>query len=249
MLPPNAHDHQFPLLLFVQGSAWRKQNMAGHLVQLLPFCKRGYVVAMVEYRSSKIAGFPAQIEDTKKALHFMVGHQKEFHIDPERIFLWGDSSGANTALSTGLTLHNNLLEDDQAAVFSDIQVRGIIDFYGPINLLTMNDQPSIQDHMGSDSPEGAFIGHKRVDQHPELAQKTSPLHFIRKDANIPPIFIIHGDHDRIVPFEQSVELYRKLKAEDKQVVFYQLKGADHGDEAFYKDNVYDLVEKFIHQNS
>ena len=81
----------FPLILFIQGSAWFKQESGQQLAQLVDCARRGRVIAMVEYRPSTIAPFPAQIKDARTAARFMLKHAAEYHADPERLVIWGRS--------------------------------------------------------------------------------------------------------------------------------------------------------------
>ena len=82
----------------------------------------------------------------------------------------------------------------------------------------------------------------------ELAQKTVAENYISKERTIPPILILHGTKDRIVPYNQSELLYEKLKENDKVVMMYRLKGADHGDPAFWNDNVLNIIDNFLQKN-
>lgn len=54
---------QYPCLVYVQGSAWMKQNINAKLGMLARLAEKGYVIAVVEYRHSGIASFPAQAID------------------------------------------------------------------------------------------------------------------------------------------------------------------------------------------
>ena len=49
--------------------------------------KKGYVIAVVEYRHSGIAAFPAQIQDARDAVRFMKIHGGEYHADLENVFV------------------------------------------------------------------------------------------------------------------------------------------------------------------
>lgn len=40
----------YPLIMYTQGSAFKRQNLTRHLVPLIEVAKHGYVVAIVEYR-------------------------------------------------------------------------------------------------------------------------------------------------------------------------------------------------------
>ena len=96
-------NEKYPLIVYVQGSAWHKQNVYQHVGQLNYLCKQGFVVAIVQYRESDLAPFPAQIEDTKTAIRFLRKHHEEYFIDEQNVFLFGDSSGGHVALVSGLT--------------------------------------------------------------------------------------------------------------------------------------------------
>ena len=72
---------KYPLVVYIQGSAWRKQNVYRNLVALGDFARRGYVVAIVEYRPSDTAIFPAQIEDTRDAIKFMLDNSDKYNAD------------------------------------------------------------------------------------------------------------------------------------------------------------------------
>ena len=77
----------------------------------------------------------------------------------------------------------------------------------------------------------------------EIAQQTNPMNYL--DGDIPPILIAHGTKDRLVAFKQSVKLYKTLKEKNKEVVFYRMKGADHGGPMFFCEEMLDEVVKFI----
>ncbi len=237
-------EKRYPLAVFVQGSGWRKQDVYCNLPRLADFAKRGYIVAVVEYRPSEVAPFPAQVQDTKTAIRFLRKHADDYHILPDQVFLWGDSSGGHTALLAGLTAGEAALDTDLYGEYG-CGVRAVVDYYGPTDIAKMNDVLSTQNHCAADSPEGLLIGGLAVLEHPELTAPTVPMNYIRRGTPIPPVFILHGDKDRLVPFEQSVMLYDKLKEENKTAELYKLKGADHGGAAFWTDTVLDLVEGFL----
>jgi acetyl esterase/lipase len=233
-----------PCIIYIQGSAWKKQNVYVNIPQLVKFAARGYVIVSVEYRHSGIAPFPAQIQDAKTAVRFMRKHAEQYNIDPENIFIWGDSSGGHTALFAGITSGNVDLDTDEYAAYSD-QVNAIIDYYGPTDIVQMNFEPSVMNHSEPGSPEGLLIGGLEVLENQEKAQLTNPVNYISEEKAIPPVLIAHGDMDRLVPLNQSDLLVSKLKACGKEFEYYCLAGADHGTAEFWTEKMYDIVEKFI----
>lgn len=83
---------------------------------------------------------------------------------------------------------------------------------------------------------------------PEWTDAVNPMNYISEEREMKPLLIIHGDKDRVVPFQQSVLLYEKMRATQKTVEFYKLEGADHGGDAFLKEPVCDVVEEFLKKN-
>ena len=237
----------FPLVVYVQGSAWFKQDLGYEIPQLSRFARKGYVVAVVEYRPSPVAPFPAQLKDAKTAIRFLRRNAATYSIDPDKIALWGDSSGGHTAVMTGVTLSDPELSDE-SPTDEPIQIKAVVDFYGPIDISKMNLEPSTQDHRDPSSPEGMLIGGVHVLDNPGKVKPTVPITHLDKTKEIPPFLIIHGNKDRLVPFGQSVLLYEALKQNDKSVVMYKLDGADHGGPSFWTDEVLEIVDRFLREH-
>jgi acetyl esterase/lipase len=237
-------NNTYPLIMYIQGSAWFEQNTGSELAQLARFAQRGFVIAVVEYRPSPVAPFPAQVKDTKTALRFMKKHAATYHADPHRIIVWGDSSGGHTAVMVGVSLDDARL-DDESPISDPLAVNAVVDYYGPSDISTMNEEPSTMDHIAPESPEGMVIGGLNVLENSEEVKPTVPMNYLSEDKALPPFLIVHGSKDRLVPFGQSVMLFAALRKANKVAEFYQLKGADHGGAAFWSKSVLDLVERFV----
>jgi acetyl esterase/lipase len=234
-----------PTIIYVPGSAWHKQDVYNIVPMLTKVAGRGFVVALVEYRPSEEAVFPAQILDAKAAVRFMKEHANEYSADINKVVIFGDSSGGHTALMTAFTAEEQLVEHNKCVKTFDCSVKGVIDYYGPTNISKMNDAPSIMDHIDADSPEGFLIGRKNVLGNMDLVEPTIVTNYISESKYIPPALIFHGDKDRLVPLTQSALLYEALRDAGKDATFYKIQGADHGGAPFWADSVLDIVEKFI----
>ncbi len=90
-------ERTWPCITFIQGSAWMKQYVYQKVGMIARLAQRGYVVAIVEYRHSGIAHFPAQIIDAKNAVRFLRAHAEEYKLNPSQMFLMGDSSGGQVS--------------------------------------------------------------------------------------------------------------------------------------------------------
>ena len=247
IIKPISPQQKTPLILFIPGSAFHRQNVKERVAQLAVLAVKGYAVALLEYRGSEDAVFPAVVLDAKEGLIFMKQNAEKYNIDTEKVVVMGDSSGAYTALMAGLTYGVEKLEDE-VVCGKDYRVRGIIDFYGPTNIMTMNEEPSSQDHRTADSPEGCLIGGYEVLKHPELSEPTIIKNYLGDGRALPPVIMFHGSNDELVPFGQSCELYEAPRAVGSDVELYQIEGAHHGDRQFWSKTVLDMVEKFIEKN-
>lgn len=236
-------DRKWPLIVFVRGSAWFKQDMYGLIPMVARFAARGYAVAMPEYRHSGIAAFPCQVQDAKSCIRFMRMHAEEYAIDPEQVLLWGGSSGGHTAVLAALSAGMPELDTPDYGEYAET-VKGVIDYYGVVDITLPDGFPTTLNHQQADSPEGQFLGHIDVNEHPDLAQKTVITNYVHEARSIPPVFIMHGSKDRTVSFAQSVRLYEKLRECGKDVTFVRLNGADHGGPAFWTETALDSVEAF-----
>lgn len=237
-------DRKWPLIVFIRGSAWFKQDVCGIIPLVSQFAIRGYAVAMPEYRHSGIAAFPCQVQDAKTCIRYMRMHAAEYHIDPEQIVLWGGSSGGHTAALAALSAGMPELDTPDYGEYSE-SVCGVVDCYGVMDITMPDGFPSTPNHQQADSPEGHFLGHVNVNDHPELAQRTIITNYVSADRDIPPVFLIHGSKDRTVNFNHSLRLYEKLRACHKDVTFVRLHNADHGGGAFWRKDVLDLIEAFV----
>jgi acetyl esterase/lipase len=68
---------------------------------------------------------------------------------------------------------------------------------------------------------------RRIDRHPEVFRKASPIAQVHRDA--PPFLVIHGSGDSVIPVAQARSFVERLRGISRSVVSYiELPGAGHG---------------------
>ena len=238
-------DETYPCIVYVQGSAWLKQNINSKLGVLSRLAEKGYVIAVVEYRHSGIAPFPAQAIDTRNAIRFIKIHASEYKADATKMFVAGDSSGGHSAFFSQL-----IKEDSNENIYpeADANVKGIISMYGALSIMFEDGMPSTLNHHQPDSPEGMEMGGVDLRNNPDLCRKMSVECNINEDTPLPPILMFHGTKDRTVNPKISVVVYKLLKKYNKNVKLYMLEGADHGGSEFFTERILDIIEEFIQSN-
>jgi acetyl esterase/lipase len=206
-----------PIVINIHGGGWNhgtKESQTG----FTSFFKAGFAVANIEYRLTPQAKAPAAIEDARCALIYIIRHAKELNVDVNKIVIMGGSAGAHLALMAGLLANDHRFDGNCAGV-ENIKVAAIIDKYG---ITDVNDW-AYGPHITSKSAT-AWLGDKAKDE--AFIKSVSPLSYVNK--NNPPVFIVHGDADPVVPYEESVELHKKLSATGVKTVFMTVPGGKHG---------------------
>jgi dipeptidyl aminopeptidase/acylaminoacyl peptidase len=101
-----------------------------------------------------------------------------------------------------------------------------------------------QTHSIPDSPESELIGKNLADA-PELVKAANPETYITNDD--PPFFIQHGLIDHLVPYQQSVNLAKKLEQDigKEKVSIELLPGTDHGGPNYQTEQNIDKVFGFL----
>jgi acetyl esterase/lipase len=148
-------------------------------------------------------------------------------IDGDRILAWGASAGGHLAALLGLTGAAGVLEGDVGVTGVSSSVCGVIDWYGPTDLVAMegqSDGSGPMDHDSAGSPEGSLIGGV-VSDLPERAREASPISYVHRGA--PPFQIKHGAADKAVPRIQSQSLATALARAGGRVDFELVEGSDH----------------------
>lgn len=247
LILPDAISPRTPLVVYVTGSAFHWQNIPQTIPRLCLLANKGAAVASVQYRGAEAAPFPAQALDVKAAVRFIKGIAPKYGLNPANVFLMGDSSGGHTALIGGITAGAEFEETVYAEHSSE--VRGIIDLYGVVDISRMNDELSAFDHTTADCPAGLLIGGVTVPDHPALYEPTVVTRYITPERRLPPVLILHGTNDEVVPFGQSCLLYERLRECGKQARFYAVEGAHHGGREFWAEQTLGIIADFLAENS
>ena len=242
----NEPDRKYPCLVYVQGSAWKEQDLYMSVCCLDEIVKKGFAVAIAQYRHTGQAPFPAQIRDARNAIRYMRAHAEEYRVSPDEIFIGGDSSGGHTAVFCALAEEGG---DMDGSLFPGVsaEVRGVLDYYGTVTLLMEDGFPTTRSHHTPKAPEGQLLGGIYVMEHPELTAKASAVTHITPDKKLPPFCIFHGTKDRTANARQSVELYERLRACGKDARLYLIAGADHCGPEFWAEEAVNAAVGFMRE--
>ncbi|MCX8035842.1 MAG: alpha/beta hydrolase [Candidatus Sumerlaeia bacterium] len=220
---PEKAEGKLPLIVWVHGGAWMGGDKKS--CPALRMLERGYVVASINYRLSQEAIWPAQIQDCKAAIRWLRANADKYHIDPDRIGVWGSSAGGHLVALLGTTGDVKALEGNEGPQGVSSRVQAVCDFFGPTDFTKIGNFPSNLNHNAPDSPESKLLG-VPILEHPEKCAEANPITYITKDD--PPMLIMHGDKDMTVPINQSELLYEAMKKAGLDVTYHVVAGGGHG---------------------
>ncbi len=215
-LPPNT-GKPTSVIINIHGGGWNhgvKESQTGYN----SFFKAGMAVANIEYRLTGQATAPAAIEDTRCALIYLIKNAKALNIDVNKIVIMGGSAGGHLALMGGL-LGNDRRFDTNCQGKEDIKVAAIIDKYGITDVWDWAYGKNV-----TSKSANKWLGDKQKDE--AFAQSVSPIFYVDKKS--PPTFIVHGDADPTVPYQQSVALHKKFVDMGVKTEFITVPGGLHG---------------------
>jgi acetyl esterase/lipase len=233
-----------PAIVYFFGGAFMRGSKDSGISHLLPFARRGYVCASVEYRLSGEVKFPAPVQDCKCAIRFLRGNRAALGIDPNGIGVCGQSAGGYMATMLGVTGGVAAFEGNGGWADYSSQVQAVCDWFGPTDFLRMNAAGSTMDHDAADSPESLFIGGP-IQENRERAAEANPITYVTPEQSIPPFLIVHGDQDPLVPFNQSELLAAALASVGADYRFHRVVGGGHGGTDFDGGEVRAIVDAFF----
>jgi acetyl esterase/lipase len=241
-LPPKTNKPA-PVLINMHGGAWRhgaKEDQSGFAT----YFKLGFAVANVEYRLSQQGLAPAGIEDVRCSMLYLINHSDSLNIDVNKIVFCGNSAGAHLALLAALAdnVNDHLFDKDCPRANKPYHVAAVIAQSTPSVLF---ETTAAGEKVLKDGAIYEWFGPRKDDV--TFAKQLSPVTYI--DKNDPPVFLTHGNADKRVPYQQSVDLDAKLTAAGVKHVFITIDGGGHGGYPKEKQNeIKEAIAAFLKEN-
>ncbi|MES2881244.1 MAG: alpha/beta hydrolase [Bacteroidota bacterium] len=214
---PSTEKKPTPVVINIHGGGWNK-GVKESQTGFNTFFKQGFAVANIAYRLTGYATAPAAVEDARCALIYLIKNAKELNIDANKIVVMGGSAGGHLALMAGMLGNDNRFDTNCPGV-ANIKVAAIIDKYGITDVWDWGYGKNITSKSAT-----RWLGDKANDE--AFAKSVSPLNYVNK--NTPPVFIVHGNADPTVPYQQSVDLHKKLLEAGVKTEFITVEGGLHG---------------------
>jgi acetyl esterase len=241
----------YPAIVWVHGGGF----VSGDKKQIPPYVMNpiydaGFSMISVNYRLAPKDPFPAATDDVEAGIHYIKEHASEFRVDPDRLFLMGESAGGLLVSFVG------------AAAKPENRVAGVVSFYGEHDLITrVAENPCILDGRAEPKPPtgclspgiAAFLGIKEVNPETmKVVRAASAVTYVKRD--MPPFLLIHGTHEFHVPFEQAMSMKLTMDKAGADCTLIPIIGGAHGSGGWeklpqgkeYKEQMIAWLKKHAH---
>jgi acetyl esterase/lipase len=180
----------------------------GYLSPLLN--EKGFTVFAVRHGSRPRYPMSAIVSDVRRAVRFIRQHAGEYGVDPNRIGVYGGSSGGQLALLLGTTADSGDPSASDTLLRESSRVAAVVAFFPPTDLFRWVNRRAF--------PATATLTEVEAAQY-------SPLRFVSPgDA---PSLIVHGEADRVVPIVEGETMYAALNRAGVAASFIRMGGAGH----------------------
>lgn len=203
-----------PCIVAIHGGGW----VVNRRVWFEPFAKylasKGLAAVTIDYRKLPGVKIMDIIHDSKAAVRWVRANAEKYGIDPNSIGAIGASAGGHLVTLLGTTPNNPKLEGSGGNSQVSSAVQAVVGIATPA--FNLEKESKLNKRLGVSKNELKAI---------------SPYENI--DAKSAPLYLIHGTEDRVVPADNSQDLYDKYLAVGAHVELTWIEGEGHG---FYEGN-------------
>ena len=205
-------------VLILPGGGYQMLTVPGEGAEPARFFLSHNVAAFVlRYRHGPRYHYPTTLLDAQRALRLIRARAQEYHIDPAKVGVFGGSAGGHLAAMLATLYDNKLFPEAPyiADATDGLSARPafVLLLYPVIDLTD-----DAVTHKGSRT--------NLTQDNPALYDPLSPQKHVTRDT--PPVFIVHGTNDRLVPVKNSLLLYEACLKAGVPVEMHILENGPHG---------------------
>jgi acetyl esterase/lipase len=213
-----------PVHVYVHGGGWvSKDRHAARLPHTLGVFElmgdQGWVGISADHRLvGGATTLDDAVADVKDLLRYLRLFGRDHGIDPDRMSLWGASSGGHLALMAALSEQGEFPGDPSLSGVP-ARVASVVSWYGPTDLSAWS-RSSVERAMKLEK-----VLRTTPDEDPGEYARLSPISYL--DGKTVPVLLVSGESDAETPPEQSIEFYKAALEHGFPCSLVLVKGAGH----------------------
>jgi len=211
-------------VLFMVSGGWFSvwQPAERRMAQFEALLDAGFTVFAVHHGSAPRFKVPDAVSDVRAAVRHIKANAADYGVDADRLGVWGGSAGGHLSLMLGLNSETppasppaegrgRMLGPHYKAADGDASLAAVVAYFPPVDLQALAGPSERFPALNFPADQAAAI---------------SPIRFVSEDD--PPVLLIHGDADELVPIRNSEVLAKELDATGVPHDFLIIEGAGHG---------------------
>ena len=226
-------------LIWVVSGGWFSSHEAIGPTLVQPLLDRGYTVFAVVHGSQPKFTIPEVLEDMHRAVRFIRRNAEKYEVDPERLGIYGGSAGGHLSLMQGTSGKDGKPDDADPVQRESSRVQAVACFFPPTDFLNYGKPGEIAlgrgilenfrapfDFHEHDSARNVYVPVTDEDRVLEIGKQISPVYHVTGET--PPMLMVHGDADKLVPIQQAQLMVERLEAAGVPAELIVKPGAVHG---------------------
>jgi acetyl esterase/lipase len=215
-------------IAFMVSGGWFSAHEAIMPAFYKPFLDHGYTVFAVVHGSQPKFNIPEIEQDIHRAIRFIRHNAGKYGVDPDRLGISGASAGGHLSLTMAVKGTNGNAQAKDPVDRESSEVQCVACFFPPTDFLNYSKPEEEALGIGVLKQFKPAFGPRAENDEDRLKveKEASPIYFVH--SNIPPILIIHGDADKLVPIYQAERFMKRCEEVGAVTKLAVRPGKQHG---------------------
>lgn len=212
---PKNSNKNLPVIMWIHGGGFISGSKEQTQEYGMSLAYAGYVVANINYAIAPAQKYPGPIIQANQALKYLQENIAQYGGDMNRLFIGGDSAGAQIASQTAAVISNEKLAKtmDIQPHIDNKQIKGLLLFCGPYNMYRFdNPHASTLGKIFFNTMFWSYTGEKDIKSFSKIDEISTVKQIT---PNYPPVFLTVGDADPLAP--HSADLIDVLQINNVEV--------------------------------
>ncbi|MCD7756009.1 MAG: alpha/beta hydrolase [Firmicutes bacterium] len=237
---PDRTTSPLPTIVSIHGGGYVYGSKEVYRRYCMDLARRGFAVVNFNYRLAPKWKFPTPLEDTNAVLNWVCANARRYYLDPQCVFLVGDSAGAQLASQYAAIWANPRYAAHFSFVLPDVRIRAVGLNCGMYDLAGLSAAPKqglFRDYLGrdisGDDPRLAVLGaidsdyppaHITTACHDFLRENARPMYALLTGKGVPAQLRCYGSEEKkeiAHCFHVNLALPEAAVCNDEQCAFFR----------------------------
>ena len=189
---------------------------------------RGYATFVVVHGTQPRFNVGEIVVDLKRAVRFIRANASKYGVDPQKIGVTGGSAGGHLSLMLATRADDGNAKSPDPVDRVSSAVNAVACFYPPTDFLNWEKEGDSRQGVGPLTTRAPAFGAlvATPEDREKAGRELSPIYHV--SAKTPPIYIVQGDADPLVPESQATRFQAAVSQVGAKCEVLIRKGAAHG---------------------